>query len=256
MEILFPLTADELCPSYMNYHTKTEAHNNSGVLRDCQKRWNYYADFFFFSFPLSFLNNTLREKWYVFQLRTKSRDNGSFPPLAHADQLVVQTQGKVSKHHKPNLRFPSVSEPPRWKNRRKQILSNSHLCIFFFFPQIIGGYRIKQGKKQQLPTQLRGYMSFCQKARPWKCYIIILKTRYSPLLTELHRATEIWNVVIHTQKMHVDLQKILFSTFGALPTWKQILFVLRTLETAFLVLEVYIISFSWYTATLCSPPCT
>lgn len=145
---------------------------------------------------------------------------------------------------------------PRWKNRRKQIVSNPHLCIFFILPQIIGGYRIKQGKKQQLPTQLRGYMSFCQKARPWKRYIIILKIRSSPLLAELHRATEIWNVVIHMQKMHVDLQKILFSTFGALPTWKQILFVLRTLETAFLVLEVYIISFSWYTATLCSPPCT
>jgi len=38
----------------------------------------------------------------------------SLPP-AHADQLVIQTSGKVITHCKPSPRFPLVSESPSEK---------------------------------------------------------------------------------------------------------------------------------------------
>lgn len=76
----------------MNYHSKIEDHNNlKGVPRDCLKCWNYYADFFFFSFSLFFLNNTLIENktgmFFSFTLRAEII--AASLPLAHADQLAI-----------------------------------------------------------------------------------------------------------------------------------------------------------------------
>lgn len=149
------------------------------------------------------------------------------------------------------LKFFIGIRVPQWENRRKEILLNPHLW-FFFFLQVVGGCRVKHGKNAAAAHTIdRIHFSLSENKT-----LKMLDNHTKDMLfffTHLQsciKAPKFGMSWFTHKKMQVDLQKILFSTFGALPTWKQIIFVLRTFETAFLVLKIYIISFSWYTITL------
>lgn len=249
-----PLTCDELCSFYMNYHIKTEDHNNlKEALRDWSlKCWNYYTDFFFFSFSLFFLNNALIEKktgmFFSFTLRAEII--AASLPLARTDQLAIQTSGKVIIHCKICLSFSLVSESPNEKIGGKiyYLIPTSD----FFFLQVLGGCRVKHGKNAAAVHTVDRIHFSLSKSKTLKMLDNHTKDMlfFFTHLQSCIKPPKFGMSWFTHKKMQVDLQKILFSTFGALPTWKQIIFVLRTFETAFLVLKIYIISFSWYTITL------
>lgn len=77
---------------------------------------------------------------------------------------------------------------------------------------------VKQGKNAAAVHTVDRIHSSLSKSKTLKMLDNHTKDTLFFFTHRVAKATEIWNVVIHTKKMQVDLQKILFSTFGALPT--------------------------------------
>lgn len=180
---------------------------------------------------LFFFSNTLTENWDVFQLHTESTDYCSFLPSASCWSTLIETSGKVITHCQPPLRVPWASESPKEET---------------------GGRKHHPIPTLELFNKSLEYTGLIKKVSMYMSESRFLKKPSNPpeLFTQSCREPQKFGMLWFTpRKCRLIFKRFWCQALEHFPV-EQVLFVLGTLEPAFLGPEVSIISFSGDTTTL------